>query len=132
MFDALPGRTRQGGFLARARGEGRPILERLEDRDVPAVIGGVVYHDANHNGLFDTGEAGIPNSTLLLYDSAGHVISTAVSNSAGQYQFTARNGVNTGPLTATYQVDFPQTRTNAGRSGSLPTFDSNLGTLNSI
>jgi len=132
MFDALPGRTRQGGFLARARGEGRPILERLEDRDVPAVIGGVVYHDANHNGLFDTGEAGIPNSTLLLYDSAGHVIATAVSNPAGRYQFTARNGVSTAPQTASYLVNFPKTRTNAGRSGSLPTFDSNLGTLTSI
>jgi len=54
-------------------------LESLEDRCVPAVIGGLVYSDANGSGLFDAGEAGIAGSTLQLKDASGQVIASAAT-----------------------------------------------------
>lgn len=122
-------------FLARQgkeRGE-RPQLEKLEDRDVPAVIGGVVYDDANCNGLFDAGsETGIANNTVQLYDSTNRLIATTVTDSTGHYTFTTRQGPTPGPADLTYSVDFPEARTNKSRTGSVPKFDSSLGTLTSI
>ena len=41
-----------------------PRLEVLEDRSVPAVIGGIVYNDANTNGLYDAGETPLAGVTL--------------------------------------------------------------------
>ena len=37
-------------------------LEKLEDRAVPAVIGGIVYQDTNQDGLWQTSEQGIANT----------------------------------------------------------------------
>ena len=44
----------------------RPDFETLEDRMMlsASTISGFVYHDANHNGLFDPGETPIANANL--------------------------------------------------------------------
>jgi hypothetical protein len=132
MFDALLGRPGSSGFLGNAAEAIKPRLETLEDRSVPALIGGIVYNDLNHNGLFDANEQGIANSTLQLYDGAGRFIATTVSNAQGRYQFTQRMFGTNQPGQQMHEVNFDQTRTNTTRTGSLPLFDATLGRLTSV
>jgi hypothetical protein len=67
-------------------------LTRLEDRDVPAVIQGTAFNDANGNGTRDTDEAGIAGITVYLdlnrdyVLNAGDVSTTTDAN--GAYSFT--------------------------------------------
>lgn len=129
MFDNLFGRSRPGGFLSAGS---QPLLEKLEDRDVPAVISGCVYHDANNNGLMDAGEVGIANSTIQLRDANNRVVATTVTDSMGMYSFTRFNGSNPGPGRVSHQVTFDQTRTNVTRFGSLPMFNASLGQLTKV
>ena len=132
MFDASNKSPRSGGFLSAGKGRKLPQLEKLEDRAVPAVIGGSVYQDLNFNGLLDTGEPGIGNTTVSLTDASSNVIATTTTNSGGQYQFTQRN-VNTNvPAMSSYQVNFDLAPTDAARSGALTQFDPTLGTLTSV
>src|SRR5262245_60851336 len=87
MFEGL------NPLSAAARGKRRrPGLESLEDRAVPAIIGGIVYNDLNANGLFDDGENGLAANLLQLRDSGSNVLATAVSGADGRYQFTERTG----------------------------------------
>ena len=64
-----------------------PSIERLEDRAVPAVIGGTVYADLNNNGIRDAGEPGIAGSTIQLNGLIGHTLATATTDTSGHYQF---------------------------------------------
>ncbi|MFO0877550.1 MAG: SdrD B-like domain-containing protein [Gemmataceae bacterium] len=93
MFDALSGHSVQQGFLKTGQ---QPRLEKLEDRDVPAVISGCVYQDTNRNGIRDPGEMGIANNTVQLFDSNNRVVATAVTDSMGMYSFTRRSGARSG------------------------------------
>src|SRR5262245_5782507 len=112
MFDDFTSQPGSAGFLPDNRNRPRPQLDRLEGREVPAVIGGVVYHDLNCNGLFDGNEQGIANSTLQLIDaSTNQVVATTRSNSFGQYQFTARGNVQPGPGQVIKTFEFSQSRT---------------------
>jgi len=131
MFDAFRNRPGQEGFL---RGGERviPRIETLEERAVPAIIGGMVYNDLNSNGLWEGNEPGIANSTLQLYNAQGTVIATTTSNSSGQYQFVQKDNIQTGPGDITQEVTFDNLKTNHQRSGSFNLFDSNLGTLSSV
>ena len=54
-------------------------------------LGDFVWNDANNNGVFDTGEAAIPNVTVQLLDAANNVLSSAVTNAQGGYLFTDLN-----------------------------------------
>ena len=128
MFESNKSRD----FLAAGKARKLPSLENLEDRAVPAVIGGIVYMDVNLSGLLDANEAGIGNTSVSLKDASNNVIATTTTNSAGQYQFTERN-VNTNvPASSTYQVDFALSKTDATHSGTLAQFDPTLGTLTSV
>lgn len=131
MFDALSGRPRSAGFLP-AGHTPRPGVEALEDRAVPAVIGGIVYHDVNSNGIHDAGEAGIANSSLQLYDSTGRVIARTTSDASGNYQFTHRQSGVAGASQLTQEVTFDQARTNVSRTGTVPLFNSALGQLTAV
>src|SRR4051794_30676510 len=112
MFDDFSGQPGSAGFLPDNRSRTRPQFERLESREVPAIIGGVVYDDANCNGLFDTNEVGISGTTLQLINaSTNQVVATTRSNSSGQYQFTALGNVQPGPGVVTKTVEFSQSRT---------------------
>jgi len=57
-------------------------------------VGDRVWYDTNRNGLQDTGEVGVANVTVVLYDSAGiNVINRTTTNNNGEYYF---NNVETG------------------------------------
>ena len=55
--------------------------------EAPAVVSGKVFADANRNGKFDAGEAGLGGATLLLLDATGKVAATTTSNPDGTYTF---------------------------------------------
>ncbi|MEO8606576.1 MAG: SdrD B-like domain-containing protein [Chloroflexota bacterium] len=63
-------------------------------------IGDTVWLDANHNGVQDIVELGIPNVTLTLSDSTGTVIATMMTDANGNYLFD-----NLPPGTYTVEVD---------------------------
>ena len=107
-------------------------VETLEDRWMPAVIGGVVYLDANADGLFNTGETGLAGSTLQLHDSSGNVLATTTSDSMGRYQFTQRDPGSIQPATLTEVATFDPAKTDQTRSATLAQFDPTLGTLTSV
>ncbi len=132
MFDASNKNPRSGGFLSAGRARKLLQLEKLEDRAVPAVIGGFVYQDLNFNGLFESTEPGIGNTHVALTDASNNVIATTTSNSAGQYQFTERNVTSTTPATSSYSVDFALAPTDSANTGTLAQFDPSLGTLTSV
>src|SRR5438105_9108352 len=82
----------------------RPACEGLEGRRLPSTtsISGYVFHDANNNGLYQTGDAPIAGNTLELFrgtNVAGTPIATAVSDANGFYQFTADSTVSQTPAT---------------------------------
>jgi serine-aspartate repeat-containing protein C/D/E len=55
----------------------------------PASLSGYVYVDANNNGVYDSGETPIANTTLALLDSSGNPTgATATTDANGFYSFT--------------------------------------------
>ncbi|HEY4309947.1 MAG TPA: SdrD B-like domain-containing protein [Pirellulales bacterium] len=55
---------------------------------LPGKISGYVYYDPDNNGVKETGEPGIPNTTVDLFDSNLNLIGTTKTDSNGYYQFT--------------------------------------------
>jgi len=68
------------------QGSSRLSVLALEAREVPAVVSGSVYVDANNNGVRDGGEAGIPGVTVKLIDVCGCTRSTT-TDCNGDYAF---------------------------------------------
>jgi hypothetical protein len=64
----------------------RLSVQRLEAREVPAIVSGSVYVDTNNNGIRDCGEAGIPNVTIKLIPECG-CTRTTTTDSNGDYAF---------------------------------------------
>lgn len=68
----------------------RPTVEQLETRDVPALfLQGQVYFDANANGTFDIGEAGLDGAKVSLF-AAGNIatpIAEQIVGVDGGYRF---------------------------------------------
>ncbi|MBP0492577.1 SdrD B-like domain-containing protein [Pararoseomonas indoligenes] len=62
-------------------------------------LGGVVFADANGDGVQGTGEAGVAGQTVQLLNSAGAVVATTTTSATGAYSFT-------GVAPGTYQVGF--------------------------
>jgi len=58
----------------------------------PAIIGDLVYNDANGNGQKDAGEVGVPNVTVKLQNENGATLQTVVTNDNGNYSFTTVAG----------------------------------------
>ncbi|NJN16430.1 MAG: hypothetical protein HC822_09260 [Oscillochloris sp.] len=56
-----------------------------------ATVGNTVWFDENNNGIFDSGEIGVPNVTVRLYNSAGVLIATAVTDGNGSFVFSDIN-----------------------------------------
>lgn len=54
----------------------------------PAQLCGNVYHDANNNGIYDTGESGIAGVTVNLFDDQGNLVATQITDANGRYCFT--------------------------------------------
>ena len=55
---------------------------------MPATITGTVFHDLNHNGQFDPGEAGIANVMVTLHNITNNTCVQTATNSNGSYRFS--------------------------------------------
>ena len=67
-----------------------------------ATIGNFVWHDLDADGIQDTGEPGIANVVVRLFNSAGNQIAFKVTDVNGFYEFT-----NLAPGTYTVKFDTP-------------------------
>ena len=81
-------------------------------------IGDTVFYNWNNNTTKDTGEMGIPGVTVRLYTTAGVLLATTTTDSAGVYAFTDRaNGSYTVVVDeAAIPTGFTQTN-HSGTSG---------------
>jgi hypothetical protein len=52
-----------------------------------ASLGDRVWEDTNENGVQDSGEQGVPNVVVQLYDGSGTLIASTTTDSTGFYQF---------------------------------------------
>jgi choice-of-anchor A domain-containing protein/uncharacterized repeat protein (TIGR01451 family) len=59
--------------------------------NVEASIGDKVWLDADKDGIQDSGETGVSNVTVKLYDCKNNLISTTTTNSSGNYLFDKLN-----------------------------------------
>jgi LPXTG-site transpeptidase (sortase) family protein len=50
-------------------------------------ISGIVFYDANTNGVFDSGDAVLSGVTITLLDQYGHVLTATATGSGGNYSF---------------------------------------------
>jgi hypothetical protein len=130
MFQAF--RRTPAGRAAPGRPRPLPALEPLEDRRVPAVIGGTVFADLNNNGLLDPGEPGLASSLLELRTASGQAIARAVSDANGQYRFNVDQTVDTNPATKTVEAVFDPAPTDVTRTQTVDQFDPSLGTLTAV
>ncbi|MFR2584983.1 MAG: DUF6923 family protein [Bacilli bacterium] len=53
-----------------------------------AIISGKVFDDANHNGIYNSGESGIPNVYVTLYNSTSQSCISTQTDSLGDYSFS--------------------------------------------
>lgn len=53
----------------------------------PLILGNLVWLDASNNGSLDTGEKGIAGISVDMYDNAGTIIQSTLTDSNGNYQF---------------------------------------------
>ena len=53
----------------------------------PTFLGDFVWHDANHNGIQESGENGIAMATVNLYQSSGSLAGSATTDGSGYYAF---------------------------------------------
>lgn len=109
-----------------------PVVEPLEDRWLPSTIGGLVYFDANNDGIHQPSEPGIAGNTIQLYDSNGNLLATTVTDSTGHYTFATNPTVS--PTAETQEVDatFAPARTNMTATQSVAQFNPALGTLTGV
>ncbi len=124
-------RDRRGRPDFASRGFG---VETLERRELLAgnVIGGFVYHDADGNGRFDSGEAPIAGSQIELLNASGAVVGSTTTDASGAYQFSSDRTVQVAPTTLSHKVTFPETPTSFSQSATASQFDPALGTLTSV
>ncbi len=89
-------------FASFRKGNGLGDLELLCDA-APVQIGNRVWIDANKNGIQDADETPVKGVTVRLYNAAGTVVGTALTDAKGQYYFSSNvskpatgDGGNTG------------------------------------
>jgi hypothetical protein len=61
--------------------------ERLERRTLMCSIGDYVWLDADCDGIQDAGEGGVAGVNVNLYDSAGNLVDTQITDGNGYYLF---------------------------------------------
>lgn len=54
---------------------------------IPASVKGTVYHDRDNNGVQDSGEEGIENVLIQLFDAGGNLVSEVLTDAEGNYCF---------------------------------------------
>ncbi|MTJ30493.1 S8 family serine peptidase, partial [Aphanizomenon sp. UHCC 0183] len=58
------------------------------DGEITGSIGNFIWLDNNANGIQDTGESGLANVPVILYDNTNNAIATTTSDAGGFYRFT--------------------------------------------
>ncbi|MGE5352872.1 MAG: SdrD B-like domain-containing protein [Acidobacteriota bacterium] len=89
--DSNIGSDAKSGCITLVAGENNMTIDAglYPTPPVPASIGDFVWNDANHNGIQDQGEAGIPGVTVNLYACNGNtVLQTTTTDASGFYHFT--------------------------------------------
>ena len=88
--DTYDGGTRRAINLTTefAKAAGMGDVEVLCDA-APLQIGNRIWIDADGDGVQDPGEVPVAGVTVRLYDEAGTLVGTAVTNAAGEYYFTS-------------------------------------------
>ena len=88
--DTYDGGTRRAVALTTEFGKasGMGDVEILCDA-APLQIGNRIWLDADGDGVQDPGEEPIAGVTVRMYDEAGTLVGTAVTNAAGEYYFTS-------------------------------------------
>lgn len=76
------------------KGNGLGDIELLDDV-APIEIGNRVWRDSNSDGVQTPGETGIANVTVRLYNAAGTLIATAVTDANGEFYFSSASGTST-------------------------------------
>lgn len=107
-------------------------LEALEERAVPALIGGYIYYDQSNSGIMTSADPGIANQSVILEDANGHTLSTTTTDSNGHYQFSTNQTINTTPETQKQVVNFSSSITGNSQTQAIQQFNSALGTLTSV
>ncbi|WP_203767627.1 invasin domain 3-containing protein, partial [Cellulomonas denverensis] len=80
-FDPLSLRLQDSSFTDPAQ------TQDLAAAQTAPVLDGVVYDDANGNGVVDAGETGLADQTVALYDEDGALLGTRQTDGAGNYSF---------------------------------------------
>src|SRR4051794_35355584 len=84
-----------------------------------STISGIVFHDDNRDGRFDSGEAPMSGQTVYLYDGTGSYLGATTSDSAGSYAF---GGLADGQ----YRVDYSSASWSQLRNSYVPTTTATL------
>ena len=118
-----------------------PTCERLETlallSTASPTIGGTVYVDKNNDGHFEAGEAPLAGTKLELLNSSGKIVGTVTTGAKGTYSFSSIANASPSIVTAptpqsiTTARVLPASLTNISsvNLGTIPLFDSSLGTL---
>lgn len=111
-------------------------LESLEMRAVPATLGpvvsGYVYNDLNGNGLRDPGETGLSGVMMELRTPAGVTVSTALTDSSGQYLFTQDQSAGNTLKSRSQKVSFENLKGAWSGQAAVNAFNPALGTLTQV
>ncbi len=123
--------------LAQGRGfrpSGRPTLEVLEDRKVPAVLslGGSVYDDKNGNGIRETSEPGVAGVPMELRNNNGTLVASAITTANGNYQFDRLNGLPVQVNSQRSEQLVNPGKSNYAKDLTFAGFDSGIGTLERV
>ncbi len=73
-------------------GEHDPTLDMglyLSGNLEPAAIGDFVWYDANHNGILDAGETGVPGVAVTLHRANDALVATTQTDATGFYEFNS-------------------------------------------
>jgi uncharacterized repeat protein (TIGR01451 family) len=95
-------------------------------------ISGYVFLDANNNGIYQAGDTPISGNPIELFNSAGTLVGRTNTNSSGYYSFSTDSTISTSPKTQSFNLDFPDNKTNQTQRKTIPQFDPSLGTLTAI
>ncbi len=80
----------------------------LDFRDIDGNLAGIVWHDANENGIRDWAETAIVGATVNVVEEATNtILTTGVTDSRGHYLFARGAGGFGNPPAGLYRVEVP-------------------------
>ncbi|WP_203767326.1 Ig-like domain-containing protein, partial [Cellulomonas denverensis] len=113
-------------MVVQARTSDTSLGQDLAAAQTAPVLDGVVYNDANGNGVIDSGETGLAGQTVALYDDAGTLLGTRQTDGAGNYSFILNSS------SKTYQVRLAQPQVNGVNAVQTYAAGRSSGSINSV